>query len=95
MKNASKITKKREAVNEIIGNILTKPRMSLDEGGRNHIVPLSPKDRREVASLLRKANLLMSTWLRNERGDRSLVIEAGALVRAAIRRLEPTKGDRP
>ncbi len=72
----------------IVNAILSKPRMSLHEAGRNHVVPLGPKHRREVASMLRKAHSLLSDWLRDD--DRNHIVEAGQFVKRAIVKLETT-----
>jgi len=72
----------------IVNSILAKPRMSLHEAGRNHVVPLGPKHRREVASMLRKAHSLLSDWLRDD--DRNHIVEAGQFVKRAIVKLETT-----
>ena len=79
---------RREVTDIITTAILSKPRMALNEKGRNQIEPLGAKSRREVASLLRKAHYLLGQWWKDENSVH--VTDAATLVKEAVQRLEPS-----
>lgn len=90
---ASPVPRDPRLVTDIITSaILSKPRMSINEGGRNHVEPLSAKHRREVASLIRKAHSLLGDFWRDENADH--ITDAGHFLKQAIHRLDPTKETR-
>jgi hypothetical protein len=77
---------RRQVVGDIVASaILSKPRMSLQESGRNTRIPISARERRQITSLLRKANSLLVI---THPSLVTQVVEARGLVKTAIRMLE-------